>query len=400
MLSEQAMEKIAERLAFRMEEVNIYTLEIIGKRIKEIGTASKTDLKKILFQVQNGSDLDKIMNKLAEMTNLNIKDIYQIFEDVAKSDLNASKMLYKYKEIQFIPFEENQALKRQIKALAKVTAETYLNLSKTTAFGILENNKIKYYNLSEAYQNVIDKALISLEQGQDVFNHAMYKAMNDLGNGIKVVDYTTGYHRRLDTAVRMNILDAIRDVHNETEKILGEEIGADGVEITVHENPAPDHAPVQGRQFSIKEFKKLQNGESFKDVNGTRYQSIERNIGQWNCYHTINNILIGVSKPQYTEAELKQIRNKNNTGFEFEGKHYTNYEGTQLQRRLETEIRRQKDKQIIGKASSNKELINKSQQRITLLTRKYRELCKISGLNSKLERARVQNYHRINVDRL
>ena len=41
------------------------------------------------------------------------------------------------------------------------------------------------------------------------------------------------------------------------QKIIGEEIGADGYEISVHSNPAPDHELVQGRQFSLEEYEKL-----------------------------------------------------------------------------------------------------------------------------------------------
>ena len=79
-------------------------------------------------------------------------------------------------------------------------------------------------------------------------------------------------------------------------------------------------------------------------------------------------------------------------------KTYTNYEGTQLQRKLETEIRKQKDIQIMAKASGNKELVQESQQKITQLTRKYKELSDVSGLPTKLERARVSGYRRTKVN--
>ena len=70
------------------------------------------------------------------------------------------------------------------------------------------------------------------------------------------------------------------------------------------------------------------------------------------------------------------------------------YEGTQLQRRLETEIRKQKDTQILGIASDNKELIYNAQYKITQLTNRYRELSKISGLPTKMEKMRVVGYKR------
>ena len=83
-----------------------------------------------------------------------------------------------------------------------------------------------------------------------------------------------------------------------------------------------------------------------------------------------------------------------------DGEHYTNYDGTQMQRKLETEIRKQKDIQIMAKASGNKELVQESQQKITQLTRKYKELSDVSGLPTKMERMRVPQYRRISVAKM
>lgn len=69
--------------------------------------------------------------------------------------------------------------------------------------------------------------------------------------------------------------------------------------------------------------------------------------------------------------------------------------GEQLLRRIETEIRKQKDLQIYAKSAVDNELILKSQSKITLLTHKYRDVLKASGLKSQLKRARVSGYRRI-----
>ena len=116
-----------------------------------------------------------------------------------------------------------------------------------------------------------------------------------------------------------------------------------------------------------------------------------------NCYHTIFPIVIGASKPEYTNEQLQEIIDNNNKGFELDGKHYTNYEGTQLQRNLERKIREQKDIQILAKTSNNKELISESQKNITQLTRKYNELNTVSGLPKKLDRLKVSGYRRTKV---
>ena len=77
------------------------------------------------------------------------------------------------------------------------------------------------------------------------------------------------------------------------------------------------------------------------------------------------------------------------------------YEGTQLQRRIETAIREAKDTQILAKASDDNDLILQSQTRITQLTTKYKQLCNISGLPNKLStRASVQGFKKANIKKL
>ena len=82
-----------------------------------------------------------------------------------------------------------------------------------------------------------------------------------------------------------------------------------------------------GRQFSIEEYDKLENGEIATDYQGNKYDGTDkRHIGEYNCYHKIFSIVLGVSKPEYTDKQLNDIRESNLSGFEFEGKHYTMYE--------------------------------------------------------------------------
>ena len=100
----------------------------------------------------------------------------------------------------------------------------------------------------------------------------------------------------------------------------------------------------------------------------------------------------------HTQEELNAIIERNNKGFEFEGDKYTMYEGTQLQRKIELEIRKAKEAQIIAKAGNKPELVDKEEKRISLLTNKYYELSKASGLPTKLERLKVNGYKQVNSD--
>lgn len=280
-----------------------------------------------------------------------------------------------------------------VKSLATITADMYRNISNTSVIGFIQDGTFK--QLQQVYQDTIDKAILSISQGKQDFYSSMRQTLKELG-GSGLVQYESGRTRRLDSAVRMNILDGIRQVSNETSRRFGEEYNADGIEISVHSKPAPDHADIQGKQFSIEEFDKLENGEIATDYQGNKYDGTDkRHIGEYNCYHKIFSIVLGVSKPEYTDKQLNDIRESNLSGFEFEGKHYTMYEGSQLQRRIELSIRKQKDTQILARASGDTELVEQSQNKIRLLTSKYNDLCKASGLLPKKQRMQVSGYSRV-----
>lgn len=406
MIDERLIDKVVERIVDRIEEGNAYTLQKIGESIKQIGTLSASKAQQLAQVLKYGGNFDKIVKKLAQITELNVKDIYEIFEEVAKSDYAFAKQFYDYKGVKYIPYERNIALQRQVKALARLTAEQYVNFSNTLAFTRRVNGKVVYTKLAKTYQNAIDKAVLSVAQGKSSFDEQMYSTIKELGSsGLKTVDYANGRSVRLDSSVRQHLKGALRNLHNETQAIFGEEFGSDGVEISVHQNPAPDHQEVQGRQFSKEEFAKFQNDQDAVDYTGKLFTKEHdghdrRSISQYNCYHYTFDIVLGVSEPNYSEKELEQILKDNKKGFILDGDHYTNYEGTQLQRKLETAIRQQKDIQIIAKASGNKQLVQESQKRITELTHKYKELSDVSGLPTKLDRLRVSGYKRTSVKKM
>lgn len=406
MIDERLIDKLVERLVDRIEEGNAYTLQKIGESIKQIGTLSASKAQQLAQVLKYGGNFDKIVKKLAQITELNVKDIYEIFEEVAKSDYAFAKQFYDYKGVKYIPYEQNIALQRQVKALARLTAEQYVNFSNTLAFTRRVNGKVVYTKLAKTYQNAIDKAVLSVAQGKSSFDEQMYSTIKELGSsGLKTVDYANGRSVRLDSSVRQHLKGALRNLHNETQAVFGEEFGSDGVEISVHQNPAPDHQEVQGRQFSKEEFAKFQSDQDAVDYTGKLFTKEHdghdrRSISQYNCYHYTFDIVLGVSEPNYNEKELEQILKDNKKGFILDGDHYTNYEGTQLQRKLETSIRQQKDIQIIAKASGNKQLVQESQKKITELTYKYKELSDVSGLPTKLDRLRVSGYKRTSVKKM
>ena len=405
MLSQEVEERLAEHLTARIEEANSYILKRIGEAIKEISTLTPSQAYQIAQILKYGGTYNEIAKELARVSGKNVQDIYKIFEEVAKNNKQFAKQFYKYRGIDYIPYKKDIALQNMVKSIGDITAEAYINISRTRGIGFLFeglDGQLSFKNIQESYYEIIDRGILSISQGKETFQTEMRRIMKQLGNN-GVVLYDNGRTRRLDSAVRMNLLDGIRQVSNETAQRFAQEYNADGIEISVHSNPAIDHADVQGRQFSNEEYKKLSDGEVAKDYKGISRQlghsknGSYRHISEYNCYHKIFPIVLGVSKPEYTDKQLKEIQEKNEQGFEFEGKHYSNYEGTQLQRKIETEIRKAKDTQILARASGDDELVEESQARISLLTKKYNKLCQESGLQPKKIRMQVSGYKRVKV---
>ncbi len=409
-MSEKQIELLIERLIRRIEQANELFLIELGSSIKKIRNLTPTKAQQLIQILKYGSNYEEIIKKISKYTNLNIQDIDEIFSNYAKRDQLFYEKFYKYRNIPFVEYEQNDALKRQTEALANIVKNEMYNFTRSNVLGYTIRDlkgRPQFYGLRETYNRVLDEALLNVGQGKETFDSAMTRILKDIGgSGLKTIEYESGRSVRLDSALRMHLKGRLRELHNEQQKIIGEEIDADGIEISAHENPAIDHEQVQGRQFSIEEYDKLNNGLEAKDYTGKIFtldhdgKNGYRPISEMNCYHYIFSIVLGVSEPEYNEEELKTIIDKNNEGFEYEGKHYTNYEGTQLQRNLELQIRKQKDIQILAKTSDNVDLISQSQSKITILTRKYHQLSNISGLPTKMQRIRVSQYKRVAKNKL
>lgn len=400
MINESQIEFLTERLVERINKANIFFYKKIGSALKQIKELTPSQAHQLVQILKYGGNYDEIVRQIAKYTDLNIQDIDNIFNSYAKRDQLFYEKFYKYRNIPFVPFVENTALKMQTRALANIVKNEMYNYARTNLLGFTINGE--FMNLKDTYNYVLDEALLNVSQGKETFDSSMRRILKDIGgSGLKTVDYKSGRKVRLDSTVRMHLKSELRELHNELQKIYGEEFGADGVEISVHENPADDHENVQGRQFSNEEFNKLQNGSVAIDYKGKAYSldnddnGSHRPISEMNCYHYIFSIVLGVSKPTYTDEELQKKIDDNNKGFTLDGKHYSLYEGSQLQRQLERAIREQKDIQILAKSSGDMELVGTAQSNITKLTQKYKELSQISGLPTKMKRLTVSGYKRV-----
>lgn len=395
MKDDKKLELLLERFYNRFNQYNTKVLEKLGEAIKKFDGVSPSTAHKIAQELKYGTDINDLIAELSKLSGKSIKDIEEAFDLVAKENVAFAEVYAKAKNMEFVDYKDNEQLKRLVKGIAGETNATFKNISRAKAIGFVlkdaEGNKI-FKDLKKTYNDLIDEAVFNVTTGTTDYQSAMRGVMKQLADsGVKIheekVGYKSGYNVRIDSAVRQNVLTGIRQVNLEVQKQVGRDFGADGVEISAHSPCAEDHLPIQGKQFSNKEFKKLN-------------ASLERPIGEYNCRHFVFSIVLGVNQPSYTNKQLNQMNRESRSIIEYEGKKYTAYEATQVQRKLETAIRKEKDRQIIARASGDKDGVSIAQKNITTLTHKYNDFSKNAGLDTYKNRLAVSGYKRTSVAKM
>lgn len=401
MLSDDAIDKLVDKFVQRQENLNNYVIGIIAERLKEIGTLTPSDIYKLEQLIKGGADVRKINAEISRITNLQVTEIQSIIRSVALSGYTYARPLYDYTQAHYIPFNKNKELQKVVNAVARQTSNTYTNISKAQAFMLRDPRNPKRLiptSVSKTYYTIIDQAIHSVKSNAVDYNTVIKNSIEQLVNsGLRSVTYQAEsgriHSQRIDTAARRNILDGIRAINQGTQDVIGEQIGADGKEITVHANSAPDHEPIQGHQFTNEEFERLQNQQSFTDYTGIHFEPIQRPIGVWNCRHFTYSIILGISKPNFTLKQLERYKQNNAKGYTLpSGKHLTMYECTQRQRAYETNIRRAKDLYIAAEKAGNTSVMQSSRARVNQLMKEYYSFSNACGLKPKINKIRVSGY--------
>lgn len=395
--NEEQLDRTLERYYNRYNKYNEKVLKTLGKTIKEIGEMKPSEVHQLAQQLKYSDNIEKLTQELADITDKSTEDINKLFDKFAEENVEFAEIYYEMKNKEYITYEDNIQLQRMIQAIATNTSDKMINLSNTRAIGFVykdEFGNVSFKGLQKTYYDLIDEAVYKVATGTKDYQSAMRSVMNSLADsGIRTheekIGYESGYSKRLDSAIRQNVLDGLRDVNQNIENQIGNEIGANGIEISAHFPCAEDHLDIQGRRFVAKE------GETTEDLIDRINSNLDRPIGEYNCKHFIMPIIVGVDDPMYSEHRLWKWKQQSYEKIEYEGKRYTPYEATQMQRKLETAIRKQKDRQIIARSSGDKEGIRIAQQKISELTTKYNEFSNAMNMDTYKNRLTVSGYHRV-----
>ena len=109
-------------------------------------------------------------------------------------------------------------------------------------------------------------------------------------------------------------------------------------------------------------------------------------IGGSNCRHSFYPFIEGVSERTYTDEQLENI---DPPPIEFEGRIYTAYEATQMQRSIERSIRKQKRRKAAYEAAGLDKRATAASISLRRLNEKYRDFREAAGLPEQRDRMKV-----------
>ena len=375
MLTADQIDVVGEKARQLISPVTEFLIEDIANRIAQAGQLTGTAAYQAWRLQQLGVSQRQLKKELRKRLKVSHRELRKLMNRAGEAGYDYD--IRKHPYVQAVPFRENQALQQIVSAAVQLADENLSNITQTLGF-VGPDGKSR--ELTKAYQNACDFAFQKVATGAQDYASAIREATRNLADrGIVSIDYESGVSTSLEAAVRRNIMGGLGLMQEKISQQNHDDFGCDGWEISAHAASAPDHEPIQGRQYSDAAYEKLNN-------------SLVRRIGTLNCGHDAFPIILGVDTPQYTPEELEKLRQDNETGIDYNGKHYTMYEATQHQRRLEAFIRKQKRRILVAEATGDKEGLQQSQIKYQVLNQEYKRFSKAAGLRLQHERMEMSGF--------
>lgn len=375
MLSPDEIEALGGMAQQLTQPVTDFLIGDIAQRIAEAGQLTGTAAYEVWQAQQMGLSQKELKKKLQRLLKLSEKELEELFTKAAKASYNGD--MSRFPTVDAIPFGENGGLQQILKAAIGLAQEDFTNITQTMGFVTPNGTAV---GLTEAYRQSCDYAFQKVVTGAQDYASAIREATRGLvEKGILRLDYESGVHTSMEAAVRRSVMGGLGLLDEKITRYNHDELGCDGWEISAHMGSAPDHEPFQGKQYSDARYESLNN-------------SLRRRIGFLKCGHAAMPIILGVNEPQYTDAELEEMRRKNEEGVTYEGRHMTLYEATQRQRALERQIRKQKRRILVDEKTGDEEKLQTDQIRYRLLEGEYKKFSKAAGLRLQHERMEMPGF--------
>ena len=304
------------------------------KRMLKMGKVSESTKYEAEILQTAGLVYEDILELTAQRTDATKQHVKALFEDAGVQTVSIDNQIHKQNSILPVDIRQDASLLQILEAGYKKTLGMMRNLVSTTA------------NLAQtAFISACDRAYMQVSSGAFSYQQAIRQAVKSFGDTGAMVQYPSGHRDRIDVAVRRAVLTGVGQTSASVALQHAKDSDCKFMELTAHSGARPDHAAWQGQLVSL-------DGKSVgKTIDGLRVFSLDQ-IGYgtgagfkgWNCRHNWHPYYVGLSTPNYTPEQLKALDAKN---IEYNGKFYTEYEISQMQRAAERKVRALK-RQVIA----------------------------------------------------
>lgn len=379
------LDALPEELAELFRALEITLLEEICSRLKAADELNEVTVQGIRALRSHGIDLKKIENAIRKTSGISETKLNELLDDVVERN---QKYYTDLIDLAHITQPETLVDAAEVAAIRAQTLDTFRNL--TASMGFLVDAGRTMLPPAKAYQWALDNAVIQVQSGAINYNQAIKTAVKRLADsGLKVVDYESGHRDQIDVAARRAVMTGVSQICAKYTEQSAEYLDTPYFEVSAHsgarDKPGPSpwssHKDWQGKVYSIR------TGDIYPSIYEVCGLGAVDGLEGANCRHRRNVWVEGVSERTYTDEKLEHI--DDGLGCTFDGKTYTAYEATQMQRRVERTIRKLKREKAAYKAAELHEDENAVNIRLRRLNAKYKAFSMAAGLPEQRERMKV-----------
>ncbi len=377
------LDALPEELAELYRALEITLLDEICSRLKLADQLNEVTVQDIQALRMHGIDLKSIEEAISKTAGISKQKLNSLLNDVVERN---QKYYTEVIDLAHATQPETLVDAATVDAIKRQTHDTFRNL--TASMGFLVGNTM--LKPARAYQWALDNAEMQVQSGAISYNQAIANAVRQLAeSGIKVVDYESGHRDQIDVAARRAVMTGVNQICAKYTEQSAEYLDTPYFEVSAHagarDKPGPSpwssHKDWQGNVYSIRA----------NDIYPSIYEvcglgAVDGLEGA-NCRHRRNVWVEGVSERTYTDEQLAHI--DDDLGCTFDGKKYTAYDATQMQRRVERQIIKQKKLVTAYKASEQKDEYYAAKAKLARLNAKYKAFSKAAGLPLQWERTKV-----------
>lgn len=381
----EILDVLPEELAELFRDLENTLLTEICSRLKASDQLNEVTVQDIRALRSHGVDLKEIKKAIRKTTGISEQKLNKLLNDVVERN---QKYYTEVIDLAHITQPETLLSIEDTWAIYEQTRQEMRNI--TRSIGFLVDSGRTMLEPAKAYQWALDNAVMQVQSGAISYNQAIKSAVQQLAqSGLKVVDYESGHRDHVDIAARRAVMTGVSQLCSKYTEQAAEYLETPYYEVSAHagardvpgRSPWASHKEWQGKVYSTR------SGDIYPNIYEVCGLGAVDGLEGANCRHRRNVWVEGVSERTYTDEQLAHI--DDGLGCTYDGKTYTAYEATQMQRRVEREVRRLKLEKSAYKAAGLREEEQAVNIRLRRLNVKYKAFSAAAGLPEQRERMKV-----------